>query len=59
MGIEARIYTLKSATGMKELESAYRKYSGKPGTDKKLGDKFNSKGDSLLLVTDGKWFAGR
>jgi peptidyl-prolyl cis-trans isomerase SurA len=29
-GIEARIYTLKSATGMKELESAYRKYSGKP-----------------------------
>ncbi len=52
-GIEARIYTLKSATGMKELESAYRKYSGKPDTDKKLSDKFNGKGDSLLLVTEG------
>ncbi len=56
--IEAKIYTLKESGGAKRLASAYKKYSRKSGTDTKLKDKFNIKGDTLLTITEGKWFAG-
>jgi peptidyl-prolyl cis-trans isomerase SurA len=56
--IEAKIYTLKEPGGAKRLASAYRKYSRKSGTDTRLKDKFNVKGDTLLTITEGKWFAG-
>jgi len=56
--IEAKIYTLKEPGGAKRLASAYRKYSRKPGTDKRLMDKFNLKGDTLLTISEGKWFTG-
>jgi peptidyl-prolyl cis-trans isomerase SurA len=56
--IKANIYTLKESGGAKRLASAYKKYSRKSGTDTKLKDKFNSKGDTLLTITEGKWFAG-
>ena len=56
--IEAKIYTLKENGRAKQLASAYRRYSRKPGTDKRLMDKFNVKGDTLLTITEGKWFTG-
>jgi len=56
-GIEAKIYTLKSTKGGK-LQSAYRKYSKRTGTDQLMLSKFNQKNDSLLVITEGKWFAG-
>jgi peptidyl-prolyl cis-trans isomerase SurA len=56
--IEAKIYTLKEPGGAKRLASAYRKYSRKSGTDTRLKDKFNVKGDTVLTITEGKWFAG-
>jgi peptidyl-prolyl cis-trans isomerase SurA len=56
--IEAKIYTLKEPGSAKRLASAYRKYSRKPGTDARLKEKFNAKGDTLLTITEGKWFAG-
>ena len=57
-GIEAKIYTLKQSDGAKKLESAFRRYSSDPDTDRKLCEKFNSKGDSILVITEGKWFEG-
>jgi peptidyl-prolyl cis-trans isomerase SurA len=57
-GIEAKIYTLKRSDGEKVLSSAYRKASKKTGTDKTLSDKFNKKGDTLLIINEGRWFKG-
>ncbi len=57
-GIEAKIYTLKKSGGEKGLSSAYRKASKKTGTDKILADRFNKKGDSLLIIIEGKWLKG-
>lgn len=57
-GIDAKIYTLRSFKGEKMLISSYKRYSKKPGTDKLLLDKFNRKNDSLLVITEGKWFEG-
>jgi len=56
--IEATIYSLREQGGAKQLEKAYRKYSRKPGTDKRLLAKFNVKGDTLLTIKEGKWIAG-
>ena len=56
--IEAKIYTLKSSDGKKQLSSAYKKYSRKPDLDKLLAKKFNKKDDTLLLITEGTWFQG-
>jgi peptidyl-prolyl cis-trans isomerase SurA len=57
-GIEAKIYTLKSSDGEKTLSSAYKKYSRKTDTDKRLIEKFNSKNDSLLIIKESSWFKG-
>jgi peptidyl-prolyl cis-trans isomerase SurA len=57
-GIEAKTYILKSDRGGKTLFSAYKRYSRKPDTDTLMLDKFNKKNDSLLVITERKWFAG-
>jgi peptidyl-prolyl cis-trans isomerase SurA len=57
-GIEAKIYTLRSVKGERMLSKYYKKYSRKPETDKLLLEKFNSKGDSLLVISEGRWFVG-
>ena len=57
-GIEASIYTLRMPGGIKKLESAYRKFSRKKGADQRLLKKFNKRNDSLLVITEGKWFMG-
>jgi peptidyl-prolyl cis-trans isomerase SurA len=57
-GIVAKIYTLKSPEKEKAFNSAYRKYARKPGTDDLMKAKFNKKNDSLLVITEGKWFKG-
>lgn len=56
--IEGKLYLLNDQKGEKSLYSAYRKYSRKSGTDKLLDAKFNSKNDSLLTITEGRWFKG-
>jgi peptidyl-prolyl cis-trans isomerase SurA len=56
--IEAKMYTLKEQGRAKSLASAYKKYSRKSGTDIKLKNKFNVKGDTLLSINEGKWFVG-
>jgi peptidyl-prolyl cis-trans isomerase SurA len=58
MGIEAKIYTLKSDQSKKSLESAFRKYSRKAGTDNLLINHFNRKNDTLLIIKEGRWFKG-
>ncbi len=57
-GIEAKIYTLKLSDGEKKLTLAYKKYSGKPGTDNHLIKKFDKKNDTLLIIKQGTWFKG-
>ncbi len=57
-GIEAKTYVLKSARGGRALSSAYRKYSRKPDTDKLMLNKFNKNNDSVLVITERKWFTG-
>ena len=57
-GIEAKVYTLKSLKGEKMLKSAFKKYSRKADTDKLMLSKFNKKGDSLLVINEGKWLKG-
>jgi peptidyl-prolyl cis-trans isomerase SurA len=57
-GCEAKIYTLKSTGSEKELSSAYNKYSKKSDTDNLISKKFNKRGDTLLVVQEGKWFTG-
>ncbi len=57
-GIEAKTYILKSDRGGKTLFSAYKRYSRKPDTDNLMLNKFNKKNDSLLVITERKWFAG-
>jgi len=57
-GIEAKIYTLKSAGSEKQLSSAFNKYSKKNDIDNLITKKFNKKGDTLLIIKEGKWFSG-
>jgi peptidyl-prolyl cis-trans isomerase SurA len=56
--IEAKTYTLRESGGTKRLAATYKKYSRKSGTDTRLREKFNLQGDTLLSITEGKWFAG-
>jgi len=56
--IEASIYTLRAENGDKKLWSAYRKYSRKPDTGRLMKSKFNTRDDSLLVITEGTWFEG-
>jgi peptidyl-prolyl cis-trans isomerase SurA len=56
--MEAKLYLLHDQKGKKSLYSAYKKYSQKEGTDKIMLEKFNSVNDSLLTITECKWFTG-
>jgi len=57
-GIEATIYTLRQKDGENKLLSAYKKYSRKPDTDRRLLAKFNSTYDTLLTINKGAWYTG-
>jgi peptidyl-prolyl cis-trans isomerase SurA len=57
-GVVAKIYTLQSPEKEKAFISAYKKYAKKPETDKLMLAKFNKKNDSLLVIKEGKWYAG-
>lgn len=57
-GIEARLYTLKSAGSGKQLSDSYKKFSHKSNADELLKKKFNRKGDTLLIIKEGKWYTG-
>jgi peptidyl-prolyl cis-trans isomerase SurA len=57
-GIYAKLYTLRTQDGEKELASAWKKYSGKSERDNLLLKKFNRRHDSLLVISGQKWFKG-
>jgi peptidyl-prolyl cis-trans isomerase SurA len=57
-GIEAKIYTIKSEDGDKLLSNAFRKYSKKPDFDNLLLEKFNKKGDTILVIESRTFFEG-
>ena len=57
-GIEAKIYTLRSAGSDNILSSEFKKYSKKPDTDNRLIEKFNNKTDTLLIITRNTWYKG-
>jgi peptidyl-prolyl cis-trans isomerase SurA len=57
-GIEAKIYTLKSDNGEKQLSAAFKKYSRKRDFDNIILKKFNSQKDTLLSIKEEKLFKG-
>jgi peptidyl-prolyl cis-trans isomerase SurA len=57
-GVAAKIYMLKSPEGEKILTSVFSKYSRKPEFDKLLDKKFNKQNDTILFITQGKWYKG-
>lgn len=56
--IEGKVYFLRKAGGTTLLESSYKKYSRKSDTDARLMHKFNIKGDTILTITQGRWYEG-
>jgi peptidyl-prolyl cis-trans isomerase SurA len=56
--IEGKIYLLRMKNGMKSLVSSYNKYNSKPDQDKRLVDKYVTRGDTLLTIKNGTWFKG-
>jgi peptidyl-prolyl cis-trans isomerase SurA len=56
--MEAKIYTLKIQGGNEILARAYKKYSAKPDADRKLCEKFNRNGDTVLFIETGTWKSG-
>jgi peptidyl-prolyl cis-trans isomerase SurA len=56
--VEGKLYLLHDQKGEKSLYSAYRKYSRKSETDILISAKFNSRKDSLLTITEFRWFKG-
>ena len=58
IGIEAKIYTLKSPGNEKELFSSFKKYSQKPDIDTRLQKQYNRKNDTLLTIIKGIWYKG-
>jgi peptidyl-prolyl cis-trans isomerase SurA len=57
-GIDAKLYTLKSADGEKLLSAAFKKYSRKTDFDNILLKKFNKQNDTLLFIKEEKLFRG-
>jgi peptidyl-prolyl cis-trans isomerase SurA len=57
-GIEAEVYTLKSADGEKILSPVFKKYSQKPDLDILLQKKFNKKNDTVLIIKKNTWLKG-
>jgi peptidyl-prolyl cis-trans isomerase SurA len=56
--MDARIYTLHSPEGGKKLSAAYRKFSRKTACDSLMLQKFNRNSDSLLVISEGRFFMG-
>jgi peptidyl-prolyl cis-trans isomerase SurA len=56
--IEAKIYTLSDPDGGEQLYKTYKKYCRKHDCDDRLRGTFNQKGDTILSISAGKWFAG-
>ena len=56
--IDAKVYTVKIPKGEKKLASAFKKYSRTGDTDRRLYEKFNKKGDRLLVIVKGRWMKG-
>ena len=57
-GIETKLYTLKMTDGNNLLLEAFKKYSDKPDFDEILLKKFNRKNDTLLFISQNRWFKG-
>lgn len=56
--IEGRLYTLRDKSGQKRLASALRKYGRMPDCDQRMQEEFNTAKDTLLVVSEGRWYAG-
>lgn len=57
-GLETKTYTLRIPGGDKKLASAYRKFSRRKDTDRRMIEKFNKENDSVLVIHERLWFEG-
>jgi peptidyl-prolyl cis-trans isomerase SurA len=58
IGVDTKIYTLKSLGGEKILKAAYEKYSRKKDVDRQLIDHFNKQNDTLLVIKEATFYKG-
>jgi peptidyl-prolyl cis-trans isomerase SurA len=56
--IEGRLYILKDKTGEKKLTAAFRKFGRLPDCNERMQSEFNTAKDTLLVISEGKWYAG-
>ncbi len=56
--IEGKLYILKSPVERKDFNKAYRKYSRKSNTDILLSERFNKTNDTMLTISNGRWYKG-
>lgn len=55
---ECKVYSLKAPDGIRRLSAAFRKYSGKSGSDDKMLKRFNRRGDTLLTINNKVFHPG-
>jgi len=56
--IEGKKYTLRLPVREKQFKSVIRKHLRKHDADSRLADKYNTDGDTLLTIAEGKWHEG-
>jgi peptidyl-prolyl cis-trans isomerase SurA len=56
--MDGKVYSLKMTNGMKQLSSAYSRFSRTGDPDSKMIKKFNTRGDTMLSIYEGSWKRG-
>jgi len=56
--IEGKIYTLRLPGSERKFKSTVKKCLRKSDADKRLYDKYNMDGDTLIIISEGRWFEG-
>jgi peptidyl-prolyl cis-trans isomerase SurA len=56
--IDAIIYTLRQKGSDKQFRTLLRRVSRRQDAEKRLNERYNKGGDTLLYVTNGRWYRG-
>jgi len=56
--IDGTVYTLMLKGSDKQFRTFFRRVSRRQDTEKRLNERFNTGGDTLLLVKSGRWYRG-
>ncbi len=56
--LEGKLYSLNIPDGMRKLASAYERNKDRPDTDRRMTERFNGSGDTLLCISERIWSQG-